>query len=430
LKILLIHYRYHSLSGPERYLFNLKSLLESKGHTIVPFSLKYDQNEISEFDKYFVEPLGDKNVFNYSKQENISFFNKLKIVKNFIYNRRVYLQLSDLIKNEKPDIAYVLQYFGKLTHAVFDSCRDSGIPAVLRLSDYGLICAKNIFFRDGQICTKCLECQFNSVKFKCIHNSTSKSILNYLALKYAFLKGLTLKIDGLVTPSEFMKELILDSKYFKNNNIFHIPTFYLSKEVSKKTLLTSNITYDFCYFGRLVEEKGLTVLFEALLILKGNGIFPKVCIAGDYNNEYAKDLIVKCSEAKLKNVEFVGLLDKELVMELVSKSKFSIVPSIWFDNMPNSLIESQSCGTPVIASNIGSLTELVEDGYNGYLFKPGNSFELSSIMTKAINQSNLQLSILKSNSLKWVESYCSEETHYLSLISLFNKLITKKHINV
>jgi len=426
LKILLIHYRYHSLSGPERYLFNLKALLESKGHTVIPFSINYVQNEKTEYDKYFVEPLGDKSVFNYNKQKDIGIVDKYLIAKNFIYNQDVYQQLSKLIRNEKPEIAYILQYFGKLTHAVFDSCKDHNIPTVLRLSDYGLICAKNIFFRNGQICTECIDCQWNGVKHKCIHNSYSKSILNFFALKYAYYKGLTLKIDSIVTPSIFMKNLISKTRYFGNNNIVHIPTFFLSEDRTNRKKLKLELENDFSYIGRIDEDKGLTILIQAVKQLRRMGHTPLLSIAGNINNEYARKLIDECINDNLENVSFVGLLDKNSIFKFVSNSKFSIVPSIWYDNMPNSLIESQSCGTPIIASNIGSLSELVIDGYNGYLFNPGDSNDLCNIMIKAMNLNDSQLMILKSNSLDWVSSYCSEEKHYSSLMTLFNNLITEK----
>ena len=147
MKILIVHYPYHPLSGPERYLFNVMDLLKRNGHTVIPFSINYANNIPSEFEKYFVEPIGDKNTHSYSAQTDLSISDKIEIVKNSFYHKEAWEKLNELIKTEEPDVAYFLQFFGKLSISIFDACHENNIPVILRLSDYGLICSKNIFYR-------------------------------------------------------------------------------------------------------------------------------------------------------------------------------------------------------------------------------------------------------------------------------------------
>ena len=101
MKILLIHYRYYQASGPERYLFNIKKLLESKGHEVIPFSLKYKDNNHSKMSKYFPEPIGSNGEFHYSLQENLHPLKQINMVKNAFFNSNVYHGLNRLIKYEK-----------------------------------------------------------------------------------------------------------------------------------------------------------------------------------------------------------------------------------------------------------------------------------------------------------------------------------------
>lgn len=423
MKILIIHYRYYPVSGPERYLFNIIELLKSRGHTVIPFSINYKNNIPSEFEKYFIEPIGDKNGFSYSKQADISLLNKIKIALNFFYNKNAYKKLNELIKSEKPDIAYVLQFQGKLSISIFDACINQKIPVVLRLSDYGLICSKNTFFRNGEVCTKCISNQFYSLKYKCVHHSFLKSLLNYLVLQFSYVRNFQTKINHFITPSLTMKEIFKGSKQFNKNQITHIPTFFLTKDLTVFKKNINNLQIDFCYVGRIDEDKGVDIIIKAVSILKKKKLTPKILIAGDINNSYAKSLIDLSRELNLQNVEFAGFMEKEQLLTMLSFSKFSIISSMWFDNMPNSLIESQSVGTPVIASNIGSLPELVTDNYNGLLFKTGDAYDLAQKMGNALDLSKSQLDNYKHNSYKWAIEYCSEESHYDKLIYIFENAI-------
>lgn len=428
MKIVLIHHRYYPASGPERYLFNIKRLLEQNGHEIVPFSINYDLNEQSEYSKYFVEPVGSPSNFHLGNQPDIQLSDKLKVIKNFYYNKEAYIKLNSLIENEKPDIAYVLTFFDKLSTSIIDACKKKNIPVVLRLSDYNLLCAKNIFYRSNKICEKCLSNQIHSVLNKCVQDSYVKSGINYLVRNYLYLKKFQRKIDAIITPSLFMKGIFKGTAKFKNNRIVHIPTFINKVYKEQKVNVTSNIS--FCYIGRIAEDKGIKTIIEAFKILNDKGYSPDVSIFGDYKNDYGSMLIRLVEEWKLTNISFEGYLSEKQLLKKLKQYSFSIVPSVWYDNMPNSLIESQSLGMPVIASSIGSLKELITNEYNGFLFKPGDASDLANRIysLKSIDKHNLMK--LKENSFKWVTDYCSEQVHYNELIGLFNNLIRENNENI
>src|SRR2546425_172764 len=114
MKILLINYRYFVSGGPERYMFNVKTLLESRGHTIVPFSIAYDQNEPSPYEHYFASPIaGSSDV--YFKDQSQSAGTILKSLERAFYSREVYRKLESLIAAERPDVALVQHYLRKLS---------------------------------------------------------------------------------------------------------------------------------------------------------------------------------------------------------------------------------------------------------------------------------------------------------------------------
>ena len=107
MKILLINIRYGYVGGPERYLFNLKELLESKEHSIIPFSIKYSLNEQSEYQEYFVSPLSDDESV-YFKNQSWNFKTVFKTIERNFYSPEVERNLTKLIADTKPDFAIPL----------------------------------------------------------------------------------------------------------------------------------------------------------------------------------------------------------------------------------------------------------------------------------------------------------------------------------
>ena len=67
MKILLVNYRYFLSGGPEKYMFNIKKMLEEHGHKVIPFSVDSAKNVPTEYSKYFVPSIGDRNAVYYDE---------------------------------------------------------------------------------------------------------------------------------------------------------------------------------------------------------------------------------------------------------------------------------------------------------------------------------------------------------------------------
>jgi len=428
MKIILIHYRYYEASGPERYLFNISKVLKERGNEVIPFSLNYTENNDSEYSKYFPKPILEK--FHINQQKNdISFVNKLKIIKNSFYNKEVYKSLQELIDVVNPDIAYVLQYGTKLSTSIFDVLSENKIPVVLRLSDFNLICAKNIFYRDGNICVKCIKHKYHSIIHKCVHDSFIQSSIYYGIQKFNELRHFEKKINAIITPSKFTYNLLTETKQFKNNRFFHIPTF-INEPINKQSnrVLEYNLKngLKLCYVGRVADDKGIDILIDAIKTLSDSGLDVCLDIIGDDQNNFAKLLKTKVKQYNLRNIVFKGYYSSDKVNQLFNNYHYSVIPSKWFDNMPNSLIESCIAGVPVIVSRIGSLDELIKDDFNGYTFEPFSSESLSKVIESLLHIDQNKYRILSDNSLKWITEYCDADLHYGRLMDLFNNLIDEK----
>ena len=147
----------------------------------------------------------------------------------------------------------------------------------------------------------------------------------------------------------------------------------------------------------------------------------KLKIMGDDNTEEAQRLKKYCQENKIKNIKFLGFKSGKELDKVISHCRYVIIPSIWYDNLPNTALEAFKHSKAIIASNIGSLPELVIDNVNGLLFEPGN-YEDLIVKIKKIDNEKL-LTKFGKESQKLLTQKFSEQQHYENLIEIFNKLV-------
>ena len=144
---------------------------------------------------------------------------------------------------------------------------------------------------------------------------------------------------------------------------------------------------------------------------------------GDDTTDEALHLKKYIQEKNLKNIEFIGFKTGAELEDVIKNSRFTLIPSIWYDNLPNTALESFQYSKPVIASNIGSLSELIVDGYNGYLFNPYNVNEM--IEKIKILDDDAKVQKMGANSYTKLEEDFSSEVHYNLLIDIFLSIIKK-----
>ncbi|GAB6282667.1 MAG: hypothetical protein STSR0008_14130 [Ignavibacterium sp.] len=416
MKILIINYRFFISGGPERYMFNLIELLQSYGHEIIPFSIKYNMNQKSKYENYFASPLSNYDEIYFKEQtKNLKSIYK-SIIRTF-WSYEVYKKLNKLIEDISPDFAIVLHYQRKLSPSVLSALHKKKIPFIVRVSDFAMICPNGHLFREDKICEKCISFGLkNSVKYACVQNSKIASLINYLSLKLQYQFKIYNKIPFFIVPSKFsikkhVEKGLLEKKFIQ------IPTFVLTENNKLDYIGRENLIY---YIGRIEYNKGLHILIKSLKILKEKNVNIYAEIIGIGDNTYSDLQRSFCKSNELNNIKFLGFLDKNTIYEKLKYAKATIVPSLWYDNQPNSALESMACGTPVIASNHGSLSEIVYNGVNGYLFNPGDSEDLASKIENLINLENFEK--LSKSTLNYVKEKHSPIKHYNMIMDLYQKI--------
>lgn len=400
MKILQINKFYYLRGGAERYFFELSRLLETHGHKVIHFSMADENNDYSLYNKFFAK----KVTF-----DKISLKNTLKIFYNFDAARK----LKKLIKEEKPDIAHIHNIYHHISPAVINILHKNKIPMVMTLHDYKLACPNYTLFDGVKKCRECEGGKYYRCFFKkCLKKSRIKS---FLAMSEAYIHNTFLnsygKVNLFIAPSRFAKDICVASGINKDkikvlNNF--LPEEYL--RLPEKKSKTSNY---FLYFGRLSYEKGLNILIKAA------AKFPD-----DYFKIIGSGLELKNLEQKkkmlsLKNLEILGPRYGGELLDFIKNAKAVILPSVCPDNMPYSLLEAMALGTPVIASRIGGIPEIVEDNINGLLFNPGDSDDLAEKI-RSLEKMDLDKIGMAA---KMAARKLTAEKHYAEIMEIYGKLL-------
>ncbi len=418
MKIIIANLRYFISGGPERYLFNIKHLLESYGHVVIPFSIKHNKNEPTVYDSYFLDAMGSGEEVYYKDYRKNNFTDIRHLFGRLFYSFEAKSKFSKLIRDVQPDLVYVLYYENKISPSIIDAAKKYKLPVVLRISDFGIICATNHFYqgRKQEICEKCIKKDRRHLVInKCFHDSYSYSLLKYFSyLLHDFLR-IQNKIDAYVIPSEFTATKFVEHG-IPREKISHIPTFFNFKNNP------GNIHYgDFAlYIGRIDPEKGINTMIDAFVDTE----YP-LKIIGFSSSDYDSKMI-QYLKGKKHNISFLGRMDFDEMAGYIQECLFTILPSECYDNFPNAVLESFAFKKAVIAANIGSLRELVEHEKTGLLFEQRDSVDLRNKMIDLFTNKD-KAQVLGENSYVKLMDEFSQENHYGKLMNLFESLIKKKN---
>lgn len=428
MKIALVNYRYFISGGPERYYFNIKEILEKNGHEVIPFSIKSSRNFKNNFERYFLDIVDDEVYFAQAKKKTPMMI--LKSFTRMFYSFEAKKKMRLLIREQKPDIIYIMQMHNKISPSIVDAARSEGIPVVHRISDFQYMCPNALFYNDRTgVCEECLKGnRLTCIKNKCVLNSSVYSGIKMMAKWLHDIMKVHKRIDAFVVPSEFTYEKLHEYgiPYEKLN---HIPTFFNLKEKNPKVSYDNNGKPYVLYVGRIEKQKGLMTLVKAFEELPY-----ELNIIGFSNDGYEEELKNYlgrplgdtniedcCTYGRNGNIHFLGKKTFDEISPYLKSCLCTIVPSEWYDNFPNSLIESYAFQKAVIATDFGSLQYMVKEGDTGLKFKYADVEDLRSKIHWIFNhQENAKR--MGENGYKLIETVYSPDAHYKQLMEVFYKV--------
>lgn len=411
MKVLTINAFNYRKGGSETVMFNIGELLREHGHEVVHFALKWPENL----------PDGNSAYFPESKETRSGRLRSVKNVVNYFYHFEAARKLDALIEKERPDIAQIHLIWGQLTPSVLRVLRRRGIPAVLTVHDYRLICPAYVL-RDGsgRVCEQCRGHRF----YKCVTNTCcrgSKGLSAMMAAEQYFR-------NAFFAPDKYLSGLLYVSDFARNIHLRYMPgladlpsarIYNFSKAIDPELSEKPDKRY-YLYFGRLSAEKGVETLIKTFagrphLRLKLVGIGPE-----------EERLRAFAAEHGVSNIEFVGYRAGKALEDLVRGAYFVVVPSEWYENNPLTIIEAYSAATPVIGSSIGGIPEIVDDGVTGFRFDCGNPASLGSAVDKAEALDADAYEAMRRSALDFARDNFDREAYYASLIDFFGRVIAER----
>lgn len=339
---ILMAHNYYQRPGGEDQVFTAEiALLERFGHRVVRYTVHNDQ---------------------------VVDFTPLALVLATLWNRGVYRDLRRVIRLTRSSVVHVHNSFPLLSPSVYFAANDEGAPVIQTLHNYRLLCPNAIFFRDGHVCEDCLGrlVPWPGLVHRCYRQSRAATgTVAAMLVVHRLLRTWSRMVDVYVALTEFARRKLIagglpaDRIVVKPNFVFPDPG-------------PGDGAGGYGLFvGRLSAEKGVATLLAAWERLGGK--IP-LKVVGD-GPEAPR---VRAAIQRLPSVEWLGQRPAADVSALMAGAALVVVPSEWYEAFPRVVVEAFASGTPVAASDLGSLAELVEDGRTGLLFRPGDPGDLAA----------------------------------------------------
>ena len=389
MKILLAHnyYRSSAPSGEDTVFRNERTLLERNGIEIIPF-------------ERFNDDIDDSTVAK-----------RIRLALNYAWSAKTYREISALICRTRPDLAHFHNIFPLISPSAYAACRDAGVPVVQTLHNFRFVCPGAMLTRNGRPCEECLGSSLlPALMHRCYRDSsaatlsqvwtiasnrrrgTYRNIVNHYIALTAFAAG-RLVAGGLPAKRMSVKP-----------NFLPDPPPAGSGEGGYAV-----------YVGRLAEEKGVRTLLSAWRS------FPDLPLKMAGDGPLRQELADMIGREGL-NVELLGTLDRVELVDIVGGADMQIVPSECYEGFPLVILEALACGTPVVASRIGSLDEIVSEGITGVKFAPGDPASLTG-KVGGLLANRQRLGVMRRRSRALFENNYTAEINFINIMEIYRRVL-------
>lgn len=360
-----------------------------------------------------------EEVFTHERHnDELKKLNPLSQLAHFVslsHNRRSYDEMREVLRKHRPQVVHVHNIYYMMTPSVYQACQDEGVPVVQSLHNYRMMCSNGLFYRDGHVCEDCVEKNiWEGVKHKCFRHSTVMTMMMASTLDRLWRAGVWIKnVDRYIVAAEFTRK-----KYtacgIPAEKIAYKPHF-IHPDLGKRDCDDGYVLY----LGRLSQEKGVDVLLESWRSVKDIPL--KIAGIGDLEGKLKKFVF----DHQLNNVEFLGFLNQSQCQDVLSKASALVIPSVCYENFPRVVVEAFSRGVPVIASRLGSLAELVEDGKTGLLVEPGDAAAIQRAVRKFFEDRNT-MAAMGEEARRVFEQKYTAQTNYHQLIGIYGDVLEQR----
>ena len=380
MRILVVHNRYREYGGEDSVFGSEVALLRSAGHQVDTLTVSNDS-------------IGDASA-------------RFSAALLCAYNPSARKRIETALAANRPDVVHVHNFFPLISPSVFYACAAVGIPAVWTLHNYRIACANGLLFRDGAPCEKCLGATaLWGVAHRCYRGSVAGSAAVAAMIEFNRRVGTwRRKVARFIALTQFSRRK-LEAAGVPSERICVKPNFVPDPGVHGRDTRAGVV-----FVGRLSREKGVHSLMRAWRDLD----IP-LTVIGD-GPEMA-DLRAMAPPG----VRFAGHCSREQTLAAMGQAAAMIVPSIWYECFPVATVEAMSLGTPILASRIGALEEIIEDGVSGHHFNPGDAADMARVARAAFTDPTRLRSMGAAARTKYETEY-SPKRNLEMLVSIYDEV--------
>lgn len=351
MKVLLCHAYYHNQRGGEDRCFEEEGeLLRAHGHEVIEYA---------------------------RRNSELVDMNPLAAAATAIWNRSAARDVAGLIERHRPDVLHVTNTFPLISPAVCDAAHRRGVAVVQALHNYRLLCANSYLMRDGAPCESCVGAAipWAALLHRCYRDSAAATAaVAAMQTAHRVLRVWRNRVDAFFTVSEFARQRFIagglpaDRIHVKYNSVSPDPG--VGRQAGGYAI----------FVGRLSPEKGIAA---ALAAWKLDPSLPPLVVVGDGPLRDAVERAA-CEDSR---ITCRGELPNAAAQEAIKDAALLVMPSVWYETFGRTIAEAFAAGVPVVASRLGAMAELVNEGFTGRLFAPGNPAELAAAVRAVIGAS-------------------------------------------
>lgn len=384
MRILLIHNAYQHRGGEDTVVESEIALLRLHNHE--------------------VDTLFRSNV-------DVAGMASLSLARTTLWSDRTQQDLDERIRSFRPDVIHAHNTFPLISPSLYWAAARAGVPVVQTLHNFRLMCLNALFLREGKVCEDCMgHLPWRGVARACYRGSRAASaVLAGMLTLHRGLRTYHHMVARYIALNEFCRGKFIEGGLPAERVVVkpNFVDFDAPRSASRAGLL---------FVGRLSSEKGVATLAEAMALSPEAALR----VAGEGPEAGLLDGVA--------GVTRLGSLPGDTVRQEMSRAAALVVPSIWYENFPRTIVEAFACGLPVIASRIGALAEIVRDCETGLLFEPGNARDLADKLawTQAHPE---QMVVMGRTARAQYEAEFSAEVNYRRLMEIYDGVLAEHREN-
>jgi glycosyltransferase involved in cell wall biosynthesis len=331
---------------------------------------------------------------------------KLRAFFSGTVSKSAFNEMTRLIQSQNPDLVHVHNLYPQLTLSVITASHRAGIPVVKHVHDFSLTCPVTTHLHEQKVCTRCIGGHEHWCAIRNCRGNLPESLA--YAMRSAWVRFFRIfehNVSLFIVLTNFAKKHLCAQGFCPEKIVVLPNPVFLPEHAA----VPSRGRFA-AFVGRLSPEKGIETLTAAASML------PEVPIRIAGEGKLKKNILSQGAS----NVFIEGMLTRQALRKFYNQARFLVVPSIWYEGCPMVILEAMGWGIPIIASRIGGLAEIIDEGETGFLFEPGNVEDLADKMKRLWNDPDLCARMGMAGRKKAVSQY-SEEIYYRRLMNIYEK---------